>query len=68
MKLITKLRPKPRKPKLKTFGDNWPKLRRIARLHRLIKKSLSIGKISWRKMLKNFANPRKGALRNLWIA
>jgi hypothetical protein len=34
------------KPKLKTFRDNWPKLRKTVRLHRLIKKSVNIGKIS----------------------
>jgi hypothetical protein len=34
------------KPKLKTFGDNWPKLKRTVRSHRLIKKSVNIGKIS----------------------
>jgi hypothetical protein len=33
------------KPKLKTFGDSWPKLRKIARSHGLIKKSANIGKI-----------------------
>ena len=33
--VIIKLRPKPRKPKLKIFGDSWPKLKRIARSHRL---------------------------------
>jgi hypothetical protein len=45
-RLITKLRLKHRKPKLKTFRDNWPKLKRTARSHRIIKKSVNIGKIS----------------------
>jgi hypothetical protein len=45
-KLIIKLRLKPRKPRLKTFGDNWPKLKRTVCSHRLIKKPVNIGKIS----------------------
>jgi hypothetical protein len=46
MNLIIKLRPKPRKPRLKTFGDNWPKLMRGARSHRLTERSVNTGKIS----------------------
>jgi hypothetical protein len=40
-----KLRPKPRRLKLKTFGDNWLRLRKATHSHRLIKKSANIGKI-----------------------
>jgi hypothetical protein len=40
-----KLRPKPRKQKLKIFGGNWPKLRKNAQSLKLIKKSANIGKI-----------------------
>jgi hypothetical protein len=35
---------------------------------KLTKKLANIGKIIWRKMLKNFAHPGKGALKNPWIA
>jgi hypothetical protein len=45
-KLSTMLRPKPIKPRLKTFGDNWPKLRRTARSHRLTKRLVNIGIIN----------------------
>jgi hypothetical protein len=34
------------KAELKTFGDNWPKLMRTARSHRLTKRLVDIGKIS----------------------
>jgi hypothetical protein len=44
MRLTIKLRPKPRKQKLKIFGGSWPKLRKNAELHKLIKKSANIGK------------------------
>jgi hypothetical protein len=44
-KLVSKLRPRPKKLKLKTFGDNWSKLRKTAHSHRLTKKLANIGKI-----------------------
>jgi hypothetical protein len=62
-----KLKPKPRKQKLKIFVSSWPKLKRISHLHRPTERSASTGKIIFRKMLKNFANPKKGASRNPWI-
>jgi hypothetical protein len=44
-KLVSKLKPKPKRLKLKTFGGNWPKLRKNAHLQKLTKKSANIGKI-----------------------
>jgi hypothetical protein len=43
-KLVSKLRPKPKKLKLKTFGGNWPKLRKNAHSQKLTEKSTNIGK------------------------
>jgi hypothetical protein len=37
-KLNTMLRPKPKKPRLKTFGNNWPKPKKIVKLRRPAKK------------------------------
>jgi hypothetical protein len=45
MKLASKPRPKPKRLKLKTFGGNWPKLKKNARSQKLIEKSANIGKI-----------------------
>jgi hypothetical protein len=66
MKLASKLRPKPKRLKLKTFRDNWPKLKKNAHSEKLTKKSVNIGEIIERKMLKNFAHPRKDTLKNPW--
>jgi hypothetical protein len=44
MKLDSKPRPKLKKLKLKTFGGNWPKLKKNARSHKLIEKSANIEK------------------------
>jgi hypothetical protein len=52
--------------KLKAFGGNWPKLKKNAHSQKLTEKSANIGKIIWRKTLKNFAHPRKDALKNPW--
>jgi hypothetical protein len=68
MKLVSKLRPKLKRLKLKTFGDSWPKLRKAAYSRKLTEKLANIGKIIWSKMLKNFAHPGIGALKNPWIA
>jgi hypothetical protein len=38
MKLASKPRPKPKRLKLKTFGGNWPKLKKNARSQRLTEK------------------------------
>jgi hypothetical protein len=40
-----KARAEAQKARLKTFGDNWSKLMRGVRSHRLIKRSVNIGKI-----------------------
>jgi hypothetical protein len=40
------LRPKLKKSRLKTFGDNCPKLMRTARSHMLSKRLVNIGRIS----------------------
>jgi hypothetical protein len=40
-----KLRPKPKRLKLKTFGGNWPKLKKNAHSQKLTEKSANIGKI-----------------------
>jgi hypothetical protein len=45
MKLASKPRPKPKKLKLKTFGGNWPKLKKNAHSQKLTGKSTNIGKI-----------------------
>jgi hypothetical protein len=44
MKLASKPRPKPKRLKLKTFGGNWPKLKKNARSQKLTEKSANIGK------------------------
>jgi hypothetical protein len=55
------------KAELKIFVKNLLKLMRNARSHRLTKRLVNTRKISYRKMLKNFATPRKGVLRNLGL-
>jgi hypothetical protein len=45
MKLASKPRPTPKRLKLKTFGGNWPKLKKNARSQKLTEKSTNIGKI-----------------------
>jgi hypothetical protein len=68
MKQSLTLNPKLRKPKLKTFGKNLPKSMRTLQLPRLVKKLVNGQKLGYRKMLRSFVNPKKGALRNSWIA
>jgi hypothetical protein len=46
---------------LKTFGDNWPKLKRTALLHRIIKKLVNIGK---NKLEKNVEELRESKERS----
>jgi hypothetical protein len=46
---------------------NLPKPMRILQLPRLVKKLVNGQKLGWRKMLRSFVNPRKGASRNPWI-
>ena len=43
--LASKLRPKPKRLKLKTFGGNWPKLKKNAHSQKLTEKSTNIRKI-----------------------
>jgi hypothetical protein len=43
--LASKLRPKPKRLKLKTFGGKWSKLKKNAHSQMLSKKSGNIGKI-----------------------
>jgi hypothetical protein len=45
MRLASKPRSKPKKLKLKTFGGNWPKLKKNVHSQKLIEKSANIGKI-----------------------
>jgi hypothetical protein len=45
MKLASKLKLKPNRLKLKTFGGNWPKLKKNAHSQKLTEKSANIGKI-----------------------
>jgi hypothetical protein len=44
MKLASKPRPKTKRLKLKTFGGNWPKLKKNVRSQKLTEKSANIGK------------------------
>jgi hypothetical protein len=62
------LKPKPKKPRLKAFRNNWPKLKKIVKSRRPAKKLLNGGRSGWRKILRSSANPRKYASKNSWIA
>jgi hypothetical protein len=41
---------------------------RTLHLQKVVKKLVNGQKLGYRKMLRSFVNPRKGALRNPWIA
>jgi hypothetical protein len=62
------LRPKPKKPRLKTFGNNWPKPKKIVKSRRPAKRYVNGGRPGWRKILRSFANPMKYASKNPWTA
>jgi hypothetical protein len=60
-------RPKPKKPRLKTFENNWPKLKKTVKSPRLAKGLGNGGRPGWRKIL-SFASPKKDVLKNPWTA
>jgi hypothetical protein len=56
------------KAEIEDLQKNLPKLMKTFYSQKLAKKLVNGRTLGWRKMLRNFANPRKGASRNPWIA
>jgi hypothetical protein len=62
------LRPKPKKPRSKNFGKSSLMLMKTMQLQKPAKKLVNGRKLDWRKILRSFTSPRKGASKNPWIA
>ena len=56
------------KAKIEDLQKNLPKLMKILHLQKLVKNKVNGRKLDWRKILRNFTNPRKGVSRSPWIA
>jgi hypothetical protein len=56
------------KAEIEDLRKNLPKPMKTFYSQKLVKKLVNGRTLGWRKMLRNFANPRKGASRNPWIA
>jgi hypothetical protein len=52
----------------KTFGNNWQRPKKNALSLKLTERPANVGKTIYKKLLKNFAHPRKDVLKKLWAA
>jgi hypothetical protein len=68
MKLTSKLNPKHKKLRLKTFRNSCSKLKKNVVSQRLTEILMNIGRTTYKKQLMNFAHPRKDVLKNPWSA